>query len=146
MLDWRLYKEGQGLWARNSVAAVIALMSVFAAIRLYETLIDPSSYEIVESRFEQWISVSSWPFDYRFLIVGPFLVALLAFGVWQYNHPTWADFLIDTENEMKNRVTWPGRKELFNNSVVVVVSVLLIGGFIFTVDFALLWVFRWIYG
>ncbi|MGA1778858.1 MAG: preprotein translocase subunit SecE, partial [Planctomycetota bacterium] len=36
--------------------------------------------------------------------------------------PKLTDFLIETESELKNKVTWPTRKETTNNSVVVVVT------------------------
>ncbi len=134
-MNWKIYKEGQGKWARNSVAALIAIMAVFAATSLYNSLPDPTStFEIRGSILEKWFSVSDWGFDYRFVIAAPLLLVLMYFGVWQYSHPRWADFLIDTENELKNRVTWPSGKEVLTNSVVVVVAVVIIGIYTFFAD------------
>ena len=143
MVDWKLYKEGQGKWARNSVAVAIALFAIFASTGMYETLPDPASeVEIEGSIWDRWFAVRSmwvkYSLDYRFVLGGPALIAMLVFGVWQYNHPRWADFLIDTENEMKNRVAWPSRKEHLNASIVVVVAVFIIGGFVYFLDNALL--------
>ena len=45
------------------------------------------------------------------------------------------DFLIDTESELKNKVTWPSKEEEVNASVVVVVTVIVMMAFIVTVDF-----------
>lgn len=146
MLDWKIYKEGQGKWARNSVAAAIAVFAVVAAIRLYESMTDPDSQlDITGTLWESVLRVSSWPIDYRLVIVAPVLVAVLYFGYWQYNHPGWADFLIETENEMKNKVTWPSRKEEINLSIVVVVTVIIIGGFTFVADQLLRIVFDLVY-
>ena len=69
---------------------------------------------------------------------------MLAFAFWQYNHPQWSDFLIDTEAEMKNRVTWPTKKEQMNASIVVIVAVVLFGGFIFLSDLLLALAFDWV--
>ncbi len=145
-MSWKLYKEGQGKWARNSVAAVIAILSVFFAASFYESLADPAApFEIRNTLWERWFHVSTWGIDYRFVIVAPLLVALLAFGVWQYNRPRWADFLIDTENELKNRVTWPSRKEVLGNSIVVLVAVVIIGAWTFTTDLVLRFLFQGAY-
>lgn len=141
MFDWRIYKEGQGIWARNSVAAVIGILAVWSSIRFYEYLTDPTNDLIEHSVFQSWFGVYSWPFDYRLILVGPYLLALLYFGVWQYNHAKWADFLIDTEAEMKNRVTWPSHKEQWSASVVVIVATVILGGYIFLSDFLLKLVF-----
>jgi preprotein translocase SecE subunit len=139
MLDWKIYKEGQGKWARNSLAALIALIALVAAIRIYDSLIDPSSELEIVNTWWEYLKVSTWVIDYRFLVVVPVLIAFLIFDVWQYNHPAWADFLIETENEMKNRVTWPSKREEINSSAVVIIAVLLIGGYIFIVDWVV-WV------
>ncbi len=134
MFDWRIYKEGQGIWARNSVAAFIGIMAVWSSISYFEWLTDPANDAIESSLFNTVLSVYSWPFDYRLVIVGPYLLALLYFGVWQYNHAKWADFLIDTEAEMKNRVTWPSQKEQWSASVVVIIAVAILGGYVLLSD------------
>lgn len=137
----KIYKEGQGKVARNSVAGAIGLFGVVATMRLWEYLVDPTlRLDINASIWERWLSVASWPFDYRFVICFPFLVLVFAFGYWQYNHPRWADFLIDTENELRNKVTWPSRKEHVSASIVVVVASVVIGLFTFLSDIFLAWV------
>jgi len=54
--------------------------------------------------------------------------------VYLYNKPKVVDFLIETENELKNRVTWPSRKEEVNASIVVVITVVIMMMFIFGID------------
>ncbi len=122
---WRIYKEGQGKWGRGLLAFVVAIGAMYAVVSLHEALPEK----------DKWIiPVLSWSFDYRFLVDGPVLIAALALGVWLFNRPQTADFLIDSENELKTKVTWPSKKEEINASMVVVVTVLIIGAFIFVVD------------
>ena len=132
---WKIYKEGQGKWGRVLVVSAIALGAVYAVVSLHDTL---PSYE----RFT--LPILKWSFDYRFLIEGPILIGALAFAVWLFNHPPAADFLIDTETELR-KVTWPSRKEEVNNSIVVVVTVVIIGVFILTWDLALSFIQKLVY-
>lgn len=122
---WKIYKEGQGKWSRGLLAFLIAIGAIYTVVAMHESLPSRESFQL---------PVVSWSFDYRYFIEGPILVAALVFGVWLFNHPAVADFLIDTENELKNKVTWPSRKEEVNASVVVVVTVALLSVFIFLVD------------
>lgn len=122
---WKIYKEGQGKWGRGLLAFSVAIGSVFTVWSLHDAL--PVRERIT-------IPVFSWSLDYRFLFEGPLLIGALIFGVWIFNHPPAADFLIDTENELKHKVTWPSKKEEINASVVVVVTVIILGGFILGID------------
>jgi preprotein translocase SecE subunit len=62
---------------------------------------------------------------------------LLAGGVWfawrVINYPTFADFLIATEAEI-NKVSWPTRKALIRDTIVVLAFLVLITVFLFFVD------------
>ncbi len=127
---WKIYKEGQGKWARGIIMFVVGLGAVSAAHSLHSSL--PSSDE-------QW-QVLGWAFDYRWLIEAPLLLLAVVFGVWLFNHPPTVDFLIDTESELKGKVTWPSKAEEVNASVVVVVTVIIMMAFIVFWDFAFTWV------
>ena len=133
---WKIYKEGQGRWARGIMAFLVALTAIFGVGALHGSL---------PAREEFTIPLVSWSMDYRFLIEAPILVAALVFGVWLFNHPKAADFLIDTENELKNKVTWPSRKEEVNASIVVIVTVGILSVFVVTIDSLLVWVQRHLY-
>jgi preprotein translocase subunit SecE len=133
---WKIYKEGQGKWGRVLTVSAVALGSVFAVYSLHQAL--PSRERIV-------IPILNWNLDYRFLFEGPILIACVAFAVWLFNHAPTADFLIDTENELRNKVTWPSRKEEINSSIVVVVAVLIIGVFVFAIDWTLTNIQDWVY-
>jgi preprotein translocase subunit SecE len=43
------------------------------------------------------------------------------------------EFIKDTRKELKN-VSWPGRREVTGTTIVVILSVLFFGGFLFLVD------------
>jgi preprotein translocase SecE subunit len=86
-----------------------------------------------------------WQLEGRFLIEAVVLVLILGYGVYLYNKPTVVDFLIDTEHELRHRVTWPQKKEEVNASIVVVVTVLIMMGFIFGLDSAFSALKTWIY-
>ncbi|MDR1962257.1 MAG: preprotein translocase subunit SecE [Planctomycetaceae bacterium] len=73
-----------------------------------------------------------------------YIVALLVilFGMWfgyrLVHWPTFADFLVSVESEMV-KVSWPGKKELYSSTVVVLVMFAILSAMIYI--FALLWVF-----
>ena len=67
----------------------------------------------------------------------PLLLAVAVFWLaWRaVNMPTFADFLIATEAEM-NKVSWTTRHRLFQDTVVVLVTMVLMAVFLFLVDIA----------
>ena len=126
-MAWRIYKEGQGKWLRGCLAALIAIGGIFGVRSLHHQL-GPLNFRIPGI---------NWHLDGRLFIEAPILLAVLAYGVYLYNKPKVVDFLIDTENELKNRVTWPSKKEELNASIVVVVTVVITMFIIFGADRAL---------
>jgi len=129
---WRIYKEGQGKWLRGAMAFVIGVGAIFGVISLHNHL-PAMPFRIPGIR---------WQMDGRHLIEAPLLVAVLAWGVYLYNKPKVVDYLIDTEHELKNRVTWPTKKEEVNASLVVVVTVVIMMFFIFGVDRLFYWIMQ----
>jgi preprotein translocase SecE subunit len=59
--------------------------------------------------------------------------AVLWFGWRMVNVPAFADFLINTEAEM-NKVSWSTRKRLFQDTIVVLVTVVLLTVFLLVID------------
>jgi preprotein translocase SecE subunit len=119
----RVYKEGQGKTARGLLVITIVLAAFAALGQLYGSL----------PRGPKW-SLIYFTVDYRFVVLAPVFLALLYFAYWLFNRPRTADFLIDTEHELRNKVTWPSQKEEVNASIVVVVMVFVLGAFIFAFD------------
>ena len=75
-------------------------------------------------------------------VTGAFLIALGLFLVLvviihrTLDKPKYADVLIDTEAELK-KVTWPTWEDVINSSIVVVVSVVILGFFLAGADWLL---------
>ena len=53
-------------------------------------------------------------------------------------------FLSEVRNELK-RVTWPSQKEVYATTVVVILTSLLFGVYLFTVDYGLNTLVTWIF-
>jgi preprotein translocase SecE subunit len=75
-------------------------------------------------------------------LTGALLIAIVVFAaaLWLAHHwlekPKYADLLIETETELR-KVTWPTGQEVFNSSLVVVVTVVLLMGFLAGADWLL---------
>lgn len=70
------------------------------------------------------------------LTVPLLLLALTIWFAWRLvNMPTFADFLIATEAEM-NKVSWSSRRRLFQDTIVVLVTVVLLTSYLFVMDVA----------
>ena len=112
-----VYKRNQGRIARQVTCAVLWVLVLLGAWRLNQ----------------HWISESNL---YRYLIPG----ILIAVGMWisyrVVNMSSFADFLISVEGEMA-KVSWPNRTELVRSSIVVILTIVVLAGILFTYD--LLW-------
>ncbi len=77
----------------------------------------------------------TFPLMYKLHLVLPVVFALVLFwfAYRLVNVPTFADFLIATEAEM-NKVSWTTRRRLFQDTIVVLVTVLLMTIFLFVID------------
>ena len=134
---WNIYKEDQGKVTRIILVTVIMLGAVFALQQLHGYLGSNSG----DSRnLPGLIDVFGRIFgfiDWRYVVHGPLILLAAMFAYRLFNRPKTADFLIETENELKNKVTCPSRKEEVNASIVVIVTVLILSVFIFGVDYVL---------
>jgi len=78
---------------------------------------------------------------------GAFLVAMVVFFAASYLYLRYlgkdriADHLIEVEGEMK-KVTWPSFEEATNSSIVVIITVLILMGFLALADLVLGQIFR----
>ena len=124
MFNASRYKRSQDRIARQVTFAAIAVVFVIAA----------------------W-KVSALAVDDTFRYAVP--LGILAIGAWIsfriVNLPSFADFLISVEAEM-NKVSWPGRTELWRASMVVIAVIFLLAGILFGYDFILRWFFGKVFG
>ena len=98
-----------------------------------------------------WLVPDAMEANFSPRIVGQYIVPalLMAFGEWAafriVNMPRFADLLISVEPEM-NKVSWPGRGELFRASLVVLVVIFLLTAILFGYDLVLRAVIGWFLG
>ncbi|MDZ4657676.1 MAG: preprotein translocase subunit SecE [Bythopirellula sp.] len=118
------YKRSQGKIARQVTFAAIALVFAVAAWNMFGMAqTDVNRYVIPSIVF----AVGAW----------------IAFRI--VNIPSFADFLISVEAEM-NKVSWPGRTELWRASMVVIVVIFLLAAILFTYDLVLRFIVGKIFG
>ncbi len=128
----RVFKAGQGRWTRVVAYVAVGAMAVFGAWVFYQYSFPSSS---------PW-ELSIWQADLfgkmlaikpvLFPSVGIFLTALLVAHLY-LNRSKPADFLIETEGEIR-KVAWPARKEYLGSSAVVVVVIIILSLYLFAVD------------
>jgi preprotein translocase SecE subunit len=135
------YKEDQGRHVRMAAFWSVVFFVGFGCRFLHGMMIRSSSLRAPIN-------------DIRIPVVGvdlspAFIVSMLIFcaGVftvyrWQ-QRPKVADLLIDTEAELK-RVSWPKGEEVWNASVVVVVSVAILGALLAMADIFLFRLMRYL--
>jgi len=121
---WEIYKRGQGTWARLTTAVGLGLFCLFGLSDVFAAM-------------ESWERVAFGGVQWR-MIVTAVLAAAAAFLIaWLVNGRRSVDFLIVTEAELR-KVSWPTRRELKRQTIVVVVFTLLLGGIIFGADLVFL--------
>ena len=115
-----LYKANQGRMVRQFTFFTALIVAAFGCITLAN---GPLSlrHEVIKVT----LSLSCW-----------LLTAWVAFRA--VNLPRFADFLISVESELA-RVTWPQRSEVSQATVVVLVTMASLGGFLFLIDLVWTW-------
>ena len=137
MFKVNLYKRSQGKIVRQATA--------FAAFAILFGLV--------------WMTAEGLKsYDWKFLAAylpasGPvvlnsliplFMAAIFAWFCYRLVQiPTFADFLIHVEAEMR-KVSWPSRQELIMSSGVVIVVMFLLAGILFGYDLLLKYLLEWI--
>ena len=120
------YKPDQGRHARMAAFWGVVLLVLFGCRFLHGVLV--GNFASTREAFGQ-IPIVGVALTPAFLISA----AVFAFGVWQtkrwQSRPKMADLLIETESELR-KVTWPTLEEIVNSSMVVGISVVLIGAFL----------------
>ena len=113
-----IYKPGQGYWTRLGSALGIGAVLLFIAWFIYRELAILPFFEGNARRF----------------IASAILVVILTLvAQWIMNGPKRAQFLIDTDSEMK-KVNWASWPELIGSTRVVIFFMLLTALFLFIFD------------
>jgi preprotein translocase SecE subunit len=161
MLDWLVsceadgwfhavsFKPNQGLRVRRTTVIGVMVLVICGIVTLvnHGTLRTTASVPIV-TPFTEVIQPATYPwlvtapfsdtqlvFMYHITLTIPVLLFVVAaWFAWRLvNWPTFADFLIATEAEM-NKVSWTTRKRLYQDTIVVLATVVLMTVFLFVID------------
>lgn len=141
------YKGNQGVRVRRgTIAAAIAVLGCGVATMNFRGLFGSTAQDAAND----WIWRVPFTADanyhgdfipvlYKVHIMLPLLLSVgLIWLAWRIvNVPGFADFLIATEAEM-NKVSWTSRRRLIQDTIVVLVTVVLFTGFLFVVD--IIWI------
>jgi preprotein translocase subunit SecE len=139
-MTFQIYKKGVGVYARSAVAGLFGLAAIFAAYSLYGALIDlPEFYAgarvpLLGIRLT-WGGVGACSL---FVLCGVLIcVFTTGFEVGlrglDNKSKNAVEFFIETQAELQ-KVSWPARKELIGSTIVVVVCLVVMGIYIFFVD------------
>jgi preprotein translocase subunit SecE len=132
---FHIYKRGQGYWTRMGSAAAAALIAALCIqflythmnVWLYPMFAPPPGNHADVAHAQSVTKMAS------VATCGAFLVGMGVLVFYLLNKPTYADFLIATDSEMK-KVNWTSRKELFGSTKVVIFFMFLIAFLLFAFD------------
>ena len=142
MSFFRAYREGDGKWARGALASLLFLVGLVAAVNTFEWF-----------EGNDWgtdvlfvIPLLNWPVQFQALFSVLIFVPFVLTGMWYYNQQRVSDFLIDTEKELIEKVTWPNRSQTTKNSIIVVITCIVIMGWITMANLFFEWATGLVYG
>ncbi|HXX92018.1 MAG TPA: preprotein translocase subunit SecE [Planctomycetota bacterium] len=129
-LAWQ--KPGQGKWVRTTALVALAGLVAFGCTAFYRLPPSTSSWwsDVMAELDVLAKTLTLRPILYP--AAGIFTSVMLAVFLL-LNQEKWAEFLIETEGELK-KVSWPARKEYLGSAAVVVLVVAIISMFLFLVD------------
>ena len=125
-------KPGQGKWTRPAALIALAALASFGVTAFYR--LPPSTSIWWSGVLAEW-DLAGKPLTIRpilFPAAGIFLTVMFVLHLL-LNQEKWAEFLIETEGELK-KVSWPARKEYLGSATVVVLVVAIISVFLYLVD------------
>lgn len=135
------YKADQGRHVRMAAFWSVLFFLGFGCRFLHDLLIQWSSMRTPLGGIQ--IPIVAIKLSPAFLVSGSiFLVGMVLVQRWQ-QRPKVAELLIDTEAELK-KVTWPKGQEVWNASVVVIISVFMLGGLLALSDVFLFRLMRYL--
>ena len=129
-----IYKEGHGVLVRRVAFVGLATLLVWGGIELYGWL--QGSW----TRNNRWVNyeipVIRQYIDPAFAISWVVIIAGCIMIYRLLNRARAADFLIETDTEVR-KVTWPTWNDAWNSSLIVLLFVLVVTGFIFFSDYVI---------
>ncbi len=138
-MQFKYYKKGQGKTVRLTSGITLVLLALFGCVSLY-TFVPQFNIEETPPPPTFWgTSIAQIPFfdltiNYGLIVsISLFLTLILFIYLLIINKPRTADFMVETEIEMK-KVSWPSKQEHTGSTVAVIISVVLIGLFLMVAD------------
>jgi preprotein translocase SecE subunit len=137
------FKANQGIRVRRGTIVGVLTLGVCGII----TLVWHGTFGTARTAPNDWFwnipgteGYYFLPLMYSINLLMPLLLGLaLIYFAWRLvNVPVFADFLIATEAEM-NKVSWTTRRRLIQDTIVVLVTVVLLTSFLFVVDILWIW-------
>ncbi|MCF7958107.1 MAG: preprotein translocase subunit SecE [Phycisphaerae bacterium] len=125
-MRFEIYKSGQGKYTRLCTGLSGGILLGLGCYSLYNVL------ELIgSSKAGAWFQAT----------IPALLFAVLGIVIFKLvNIPRFADFMIQTEGEMK-KVSWSSRKEIITSTKVVIITVFLMALFLMVIDGAFAWAF-----
>jgi preprotein translocase subunit SecE len=129
------YKREQGRWVRWACLIGCLVLVLWACVNLYFMLL-PADVPADEIWFAP--EFMGLRLEVTWHLLPPLaLFVIMAAILWAASQkPRVADFLIETEGEIR-KVSWPGNKEWMNSSLAVIVTMVLFVIYLFVVDLGL---------
>jgi len=127
---FEIYKRGQGTAARWATAAALGAFAIFGCYELNDRLSGRGGITVYGATVDIGLLITAIVFTGCGLAIA-----------WVVNAPKSVDFLIVTEAELR-KVSWPTRQELWKQTVIVLVAVVLIGTLILAADVILMLLMR----
>jgi len=139
------YKGNQGVRVRRGTIVALLTVGLCGIITMVThrslgtSRLAPNDWRPNDWNWEIPFTNLYVPIMYQVHIAIPLLLSIGSLWVaWRVvNWPAFADFLIATEAEM-NKVSWTTRRRLFQDTIVVLVTVFLFTAFLFVVD--IIWI------
>ncbi|MEZ6188268.1 MAG: preprotein translocase subunit SecE [Planctomycetota bacterium] len=117
----------------------MAALLGYGVLSLYEFL----AFDWWQKDLARGLLGDEFPFSPRVILAGV-LFAVLGLGIYLVvNHTKVVDFLIDTEAEL-HKVSWAPKHEVVSSSIVVIVTTIVIGVYLFFVDYLLNGLRTWV--
>lgn len=144
------YKPREGRIIRLVTWVLTSLFTLFGCVSLFYAISTEDITRIPPVETFWGASIYTIPFFELHIRTGTlisaalFIVIVMLINRLVLNTSKSADFLIDTEFELK-KVSWPPRNEYWGSSVAVIISVFVIGSFIFIIDMLLTQIMRLVY-